>query len=57
MFWKEYYQVTRLLTPAEFAEAAQEAMNKAEDAAGVPRGSIIKAWLEEFNSRFEEKSK
>jgi len=45
--------MNRLITPEEFAANALEAMNKAEDDAGIPRGSIAKAWLEEFNSQFD----
>lgn len=45
--------LNRLITAEEFAKAAIEAMHAAEDKAGVPRGSIAVAFVEEFNRRIE----
>lgn len=40
-----------LLTPEEFTREVMKSMNKAEDAAGLPRGSIVEAWVEQWNNR------
>ena len=45
--------MNRIIPPEQFAREVREAMEKAEDEAGVPRGSIVEAFIEEFNSQFD----
>lgn len=42
------------LTKEEFTKFAIEKMNESEDEFGVPRGSIIKWFIEEWNRRIKE---
>lgn len=44
--------MNKIITPKQFAADVREAMERAEDEAGIPRGSIALAFVEEFNSQF-----
>lgn len=46
--------MNRIIPPDQFAAEVLVAMQKAEDEAGIPRGSIALAWVEKFNSQFDE---
>ena len=50
---ERHHQMNRIIPPEQFAREVREAMEKAEDEAGVPRGSIVEAFIEEFNSQFD----
>ena len=43
-----------IITPEEFARRTLEAMNQAEDEAGIPRGTLIKEWVKHFNTQFDD---
>jgi len=44
--------MNKLITPEMFTSEAIAAMQRAEDAHGLPRGALLRAWVEEFNKRF-----
>lgn len=49
--------MNRLITPDEFAADVMAAMVKVEDEAGIPRGSIVRAFVAEFNKQFDADTK
>lgn len=48
--------MNKVITPEKFAKDVLEAMNKAEDEAGLPRGTIIKDFVKVFNTQFAASS-